>query len=282
MRVLNRALWHKTIHESLLMLVPTAIIVAGFCWVFVYLMSKLELVNIPEFITRMLPKDWLNLTSIPLEKMATREGAIANIYVHPVVVFSCIAWAMVRGSAAVSGEISRGTMELLLAQPISRPTIIFTQAVTAIAGAAVLAAATLCGLAAAFATIPMKETISVWFYEPAAVNLFFYTFGLCGVCTMVSSFDHYRWRTLGIIGIWGVSQVILDVVVRLAQPESYLKNLRWITMVTPWEPTRMLFATPEEFERLQWACNGPLFCIGALSYVAATIIFSRRDIPAPM
>src|SRR5262245_58599456 len=45
-------------------------------------------------------------------------------YVHPLMqVIFCI-WAIGRASGAIAGEIDRGTMELLLAQPLSRSRVV--------------------------------------------------------------------------------------------------------------------------------------------------------------
>jgi ABC-2 type transport system permease protein len=41
-------------------------------------------------------------------------------YVHPVMLLMFCVWAIGRGASAVAGEIDRGTMELLLAQPLAR------------------------------------------------------------------------------------------------------------------------------------------------------------------
>jgi ABC-2 type transport system permease protein len=41
-------------------------------------------------------------------------------YVHPVMELMFCVWAIGRGASAVAGEIDRGTMELLLAQPLAR------------------------------------------------------------------------------------------------------------------------------------------------------------------
>ena len=45
------------------------------------------------------------------------------MYVHPLVLFSAVIWAIMRGSDCVSGEIGRGTMEMLLAQPVRRTSL---------------------------------------------------------------------------------------------------------------------------------------------------------------
>src|SRR5262249_40704059 len=45
-------------------------------------------------------------------------------YVHPLVITTLCIWAIGRASGAIAGEIDRGTMELLLAQPVRRYRIV--------------------------------------------------------------------------------------------------------------------------------------------------------------
>ena len=46
---------------------------------------------------------------------------------HPVIVLTVLGWAISRGSAAVAGEIERGTLDLTLSRPVSRSTYLLTQ-----------------------------------------------------------------------------------------------------------------------------------------------------------
>ena len=45
-------------------------------------------------------------------------------YVHPLMVVTFCVWAIGRAAGAIAGEIDRGTMELLLAQPLARSRLI--------------------------------------------------------------------------------------------------------------------------------------------------------------
>src|SRR6516225_11211414 len=47
-------------------------------------------------------------------------------YVHPLMLILFCVWAIGRASGAVAGEIDRGTMELLLAQPVARYRVVLT------------------------------------------------------------------------------------------------------------------------------------------------------------
>src|SRR5262245_50517641 len=43
---------------------------------------------------------------------------------HPIVLTLCLVWAVGRSSGAVAGELDRGTMELLMSQPVPRNRLI--------------------------------------------------------------------------------------------------------------------------------------------------------------
>jgi ABC-2 type transport system permease protein len=306
--------------------VPCAAVILGFTWLFVYLTNNLAIARLPTLLKYILPTQFLQLNSMSLADWGTRRGLLSAIYIHPIVEFTCIVWAVVRGSAAVSGEISRGTMEMLLAQPISRSAIVFTNAVTTVLGAAVLAGATLVGLTIGVATIPQRlveepaqaevtaqkpeggiggfvaklggefikpmfaapakppepEKIEISFYVPAAVILCLYIAAIGAVATLVSSWDHYRFRTIGIIGIWGVLQIVMDVAVRWVSTSNPLKSLRYGTLKTCFEPQQVLFCEPGETAKLMWLYGSVFVVVILVCYGLAMAIFSRRDLPTPL
>jgi ABC-2 type transport system permease protein len=326
MSLFNRALWRKTIVESMILLVPCTIVILGFTWLFVYLTNNLAISKLPTLLKYILPTQFLQLNSMSLDDWGTRRGLLSAIYIHPVVELTCIVWAVVRGSAAVSGEISRGTMEMLLSQPVSRSAIVVVNAVTTLLGAAVLSGATLVGLAIGVATIPQRvefdeeppaatsqapaggiggfvaklggeflkpltaspkkppepEKIEISFYVPAATILFLYVAAIAAVTTLVSSWDHYRFRTIGIVGIWGVLQIVMDVAVRWVSESNPLRNLRYGTLKTCFEPQQVLFCDPKDFSNLMWTYSMVFVVVIVLCYAVGTVVFNRRDLPTPL
>src|SRR5437763_4271827 len=52
------------------------------------------------------------------------QDTLALVATHPLVQAIVCIWAIGRGAGAIAGEIDRGTMELLLAQPVARTRII--------------------------------------------------------------------------------------------------------------------------------------------------------------
>ncbi len=80
---------------------------------------------------------------------------------HPFVMIVVCTWAISRGSAAVAGEIERGTLDITLSRPVSRPEYLGSQVVGALLGFAVLASALVIGNRIGGLYNPVKEPPSL-------------------------------------------------------------------------------------------------------------------------
>jgi ABC-2 type transport system permease protein len=264
--------------ESLILLVSLALLLFAFAWVYVWLISKIELPVLLDFLLGGL-KDLEKLSGVPFKEVATPEGRVALAFVDPLVHLGVIVWSISRGSDAVSGELERGTLEMLLAQPVSRSAVYLTKAVVAVVGLAVISAALWGGLAVGINLI-VKETNQVWpaMYIPPAINVFGLGFAMAGVAALVSSCDRYRWRTIGVMGAFYAVAVLLKVIARMAPG---WESVGYASIFWPFEPQRMV-ANNENAWRLLAEYNLPLIAVGLASYLAGAIIFCRRDLPAPL
>src|SRR5262249_569700 len=155
----------------------------------------------------------------------------------------------------VSGELNRGTMEMLLAQPISRSQVILSQAMVVVWGLVLLAAATWVGtfvgihtsrakierqpslnmplgynvplpfLKAKIEKVPMRSQVDPRQFIPAAVNLFCLGFCFAGGASLLSACDRYRWRTVGLSISFLVVQTVCKLLGVAAKDWHWLKNL---------------------------------------------------------
>ncbi|MEX2140238.1 MAG: ABC transporter permease subunit [Pirellulales bacterium] len=277
-RPFNRALWTKAARESWGLLASLAVLLFAFAWVYVWLISKIELPVLFQFLTAGL-KDLERLSGVPFKDVATPEGRIALAFVDPLVHLGVIVWAISRGSDAVSGELERGTLEMLLAQPVSRLSIYLSKAVVAVIGLVLISIALWGGLAVGI-TLIVKDTDRVWpaMYVPPTINVFGLGFAMAGIAALVSSWDRYRWRTIGVMGAFYAVAVILKVIARMAlgwEPVGYA-SIFW-----PFEPQRMVANNAAAWPLLI-EYNTPLILVGLVSYIAGAVIFCRRDLPAPL
>jgi ABC-2 type transport system permease protein len=274
---MSRALWSKSFSEARLLLAALTALMFGFMWLFVWLTNQVKL-DAYAIILQHLPPAFEKLAGVPFANLVTYSGRIAMAYVDPVVLLASLSWSISRGSDVVSGEIGRGTMEMLLAQPVRRISVIFTQAAVTTLGAAVLALAALLGTGAGLKAVGLSEQISLAIYIPGAVNLFALMFFLAGASTLMSSWDNHRWRTIGLMVTFYVVELVIKVIARLANDYHWLMNF---TFLGAFDPQTMIIDSEHAWTQSLWH-DGILIGTGLAAYVAAAIVFARRDLPAPI
>ena len=322
--MINRSLLKKSIAEASWLLIACTAAIYSFCWTRVWLVSQFTMGQFQTVLEQF--REYERFSPVPFEQLFTYTGRVAMAYDEPVVVVSVSLWAIARGSDCISGEIGRGTMEMLLAQPVSRMQVLWSQASVTIAGVAVLATASWLGAYTGIMTntveepvvrswtipwlqievpnlladeevqlVPMREKINPVHLAPAAVNLFSFGVFLAGLTTLLSSLDRYRWRTIGLITGFYIFQMILKIVGLAA---DHLAWLRRCTFFTAYEPARFVsiaVGMPESTWNLTlrdaegawigWGSmshNLLLIGLGMIAYLAATLVFQKRDLPAPL
>lgn len=273
----NRALWRKSIVEARLLLLCCTLLLLAFHWLYVWVSSQVKLGALADFLES-LPESFRGLTGMPVRDVATVAGRLALGYLDPVVMVATAVWSIARGTDVVSGEIDRGTMEMLLAQPVRRIEVLLTHAAVTVGGAALLATASLAGTAAGLATVSLEHPVAARLFVWPALNVFAMTFFLIGLSTLVSSCDRYRWRSVGIMGGFYVVSLLLEV---LGKMVPWLGWLRYLTFLGAYEP-QVMVSQPADAVSFSLTYDSVLLSLGLASYIAAAVIFCRRDVPAPI
>lgn len=343
---MNRAVLKKCLLEARLLWGACALGLFAFCWVRVYIVSRLEMSSFASIVEKLWDK-WKDFSPVPLSQLLSYSGRIALTYDEPIVVLCVSIFAIARGSDAISGEINRGTMELLLAQPVSRLQALYSQAAVTVTGLILLALISWCGVWCGIHTIsvkedapvkslhipglpfdipttlpiptrlakipliplpiptefqepekirvPMRERVNTDNIFPGAFNLGCLGFCLAGISTLVSAFDRYRWRTIGLVVGFYVLQMVCKI---LGMAIKEVGWLRQFTIFTPYEPQKFIAAavhTPQDawsvalfdsagnfLEPGPLGYNLILLILGAVCYAAAGLVFHKRDLPAPL
>jgi ABC-2 type transport system permease protein len=283
-------LFAKALRDGRLLLWPLLVFMFGFTWLQIWVSSKISLSAFSEFLINALPKRWEQISGVPFSEVATTAGRIAVTFVHPLILTGCVAWAIARGSDCVSGEIGRGTMEMLLAQPVRRSAVYLTQALATVLGAALLAFAVWCGTVAGLATVELPEVVPAIRFIPPSFNLFALTVCIGGMSALASSWGSQRWQTIGLMCGWYIISTVFKVVGRIADGWNWLT---YVSFMTPFEP-QMLVARPQAAWSVFAYENGSitglglggqqivLIVLGLICYVAGAVVFSRRELPAPL
>jgi len=336
--MLNMTLWRRMFADGMIQLIASVVVLFAFSWISVWMVSLLNIDQV-RIILEQLPSDWEELSPVPWEQVVTYSGRIGVFYEHPVIVLVVLAWAIGRGSDVVSGFLGRGTMEMLLAQPVSRLQLLLTHSTVTFVGLVILVGFTWLGTYTGICTtqievrrtaritipvvgvkipvpytqtepemVPMSKEVDPADFVPAAVNLGALGFFLSGLAALMSSWDRYRWRTIGIVAGFVLVSLIIEVVSLSTKDLAWMQSLTVMSAFEPQlfvsvaayhpEQTWDIFQTTtetvqaiagsdmQETEKITGlgplGCNLVLFGLGCLGYIASAVIFSRRDLPAPI
>jgi ABC-2 type transport system permease protein len=320
---MNRSLVKKSIVESRGLLAACSIALFAFCWIRVWLVGMFEMSRFETVVEQF--REFERFSPIPLDQLFTYAGRISLTFGEPIVLLCICVWTIARGSDCVSGEVGRGTMEMLLAQPVSRLRILWSHAAVTIAGVAALAIASWIGVYCGIRTttvrepapetvfrvpwlgwelsnpmaepemiaVPMADKVDPAVFSVASFNLFSVGVFLAGIATLMSSWDRYRWRTIGLLVGFVVVQMVFKVIALAYQPLSWLGKLtfwsayepeRFVNIAVRWPEQAWSWTAPASSDLLAGpaAYNLLLIGIGIAAYLAAAQIFRIRDLPAPL
>lgn len=293
-------------------------------WIRVWLVASFEMERFQGIVLQ-LWDEFSKFSPVPLSELFTYRGRIARTFTEPIIVVCVTAWGISRGSDSVSGELGRGTLEMVLAQPVGRRQLLGIHALITTAGSCALAALVWLSIVWGIATNqvrsherpsldvpgtgvrvplvflrerevvrPMSEVVEASSQLPGCVNLVCLAVFVAGLSTWLSSWDQYRWRTVGLAVAFLVVESTLHYVA-LAHPQW--RWLDWLSIYAAYNPELhiSLAATAPE-EVWTWVrfdaegkflgpgplgANALLLALGAMLYLAAATIFVRRDIAPP-
>jgi ABC-2 type transport system permease protein len=258
-------------------------------------------------------------------------------YVHPLVQTILCVWAVGRAAGAIAGEIDRGTMELLLAQPLARFRVIAAHLCVDLVTIPVLCLSLWAGNylgvwligpieMRSVKELPNQAAAPAYFLElgpfkipvtsrlapprrtaeesaqrvrarlrvepaefgralPAVAGLLF---AVGGLTTWLSSAGRFRWRVLGVAVLVTLLQFLVNVIGQLDETFTWMRPL---TVFYYYRPQEMVLGKPALVTLSEWNGGRPLvevpalavlFAAGAVGYLMALWVFTRRDVPAPL
>lgn len=265
-----RVLLKKNLDDARWLALGCALTMFAFSWVRVWLVSRIEMARFQAFLD-LLPADFKRFLPVDAEWLVTYPGRIAMTFEEPIIFFGVCLWSIARGSDVVSGELGRGTMEILLAQPIRRWQLILANGLVTMTGTLLLCCAAWAGIYLGLQThsvteevrptwqapfdlpwlggefpvpfakptarrVPLRELVDPVVFAPATFNLGAAGLLLAGFTSLVSAADRWRWRTIGIVAGFLTIQIILKVVT-LTDPS--LAWMRYTSLLCAYEPERL-------------------------------------------
>ena len=318
---MSNPLVKKYLTEGLLLFIGLALGVFIFSWFRVWVVGELDTAQFRQIID-LLPKNWRQFASVDFDWLVSYLGRTSLTLDEPMLVILVCAWGLVRGSDVVSGEMSRGTMEMLISQPLSRQKLYLTHARMTILFLGLLMGICWLGMSLGiwFCSVqestypeikiplvdykiplrflpPNKETIAMAdevnpiLFLPGIMNLFCLAFCFSGFAAFCSSWDRYRWRTIGIVATFFFVNAGMKIMGMGSQRLSWIENCCLFGLYSPaesiesaqrepWSPLYLLSYDAEgTLTGLgTLGCSLLLLAIGVAFYWIGMRIFIKRDL----
>lgn len=219
------------------------------------------------------------------------QSMLSIAFVHPFIQTVFCIWAVGRSASAIAGEIDRGTMELLLAQPIARLRLVSTHFIVDLLLIPGLCVCLLLGMALGTSVITLQN-IHLANFPPALLNAAALMFAVSGYTMFFSAIGRFRWRVLSVaLGVTLV-QFLLNL---LGQLWDVLAVARPFTVFYYYQPQTIVLRDEWNVrvgKGVTWLADGHglfdvnvvlvLVLVGVAGYALALWRFSKRDLPAPL
>jgi ABC-2 type transport system permease protein len=204
--------------------------------------------------------DFTNLTFTP-EAFATLEFLV--LWPLLIGVYGIFA------SISLAREAERGTLDLLLAQPIRRYRVLISKFAVFIFAALVIAVASLLGLL--LGTVIINETVDTLSLALALVEALLLVFSFASFTLLSSVIFLEPRKSLLVAGVFVGGSYIINFIVPILNPSiSWLRN---ISLFYHYQPNEIVNSAS-----LNWTSVSVYTGVSIVCFLAALIIFQKRDL----
>lgn len=204
--------------------------------------------------------------------MFTLSGSIAVGYIHPITIALLAVFAIALPLSGVAGERQRGTLEIVLARPVSRRAYYLTLLVGSTLFIGVAMAAMLLGTLASAAALNVIDELTVTNVPALWLNGVLLYFAIAAISFAASvSFDRTA-PAATIVGAIVLAAYFLQII------GSLWPDAEWLQ---PYSLFHYLNPDVTLTSGLQVLDVAVLAVVGAIAVAYALIVFPRRDLAAP-
>lgn len=191
-------------------------------------------------------------------------------WVHPVVLALVWAHAIVLCTRVPAGEVDRGTIDVLLALPVSRWRVFVTESVVWLGSGLTLIVLALLGNTVGARIGGNVLGVTPDRFVPVAANLLALGTSVGAFAWLVSSLSDRRARALAVALLAVLASFLLNYLAQFWEPA---RRTAWLSVLQYHQPLRAL-----QSGRWPFADLGVLLTVSALMWVAAGWVFARRDL----
>jgi ABC-2 type transport system permease protein len=219
-------------------------------------------------------------------------------YVHPLTQTIFCVWAIGRASGAIAGEIDRGTMELLLAQPLARYRVVLAHLAVDFITIPILCLSLWAGnwlgislfgrIDLGTAGVDRELHIDPTLLRPALANAAALMFAVSGYTMWLSARGRLRGKVMGVAVLVTLLQFLVNVVGQMWESAAFLRPF---TVFYYYQAQQIILKHQWTVDLgPAWHLSTPLAVnvivvlagVGVAGYGLALWTFCRRDLPAPL
>jgi ABC-2 type transport system permease protein len=268
------AMVRRRLAESRWSLGVSAAALFGLSWLFVYATARIE-ARLKSASAGTAMRGAAFLRGLGGAAMDFSSTAIeVAFWSHPFVILILAVWAISRGSAAVAGELERGTLDLVLSRPVSRASYLGAQVAVAVIGLAALAVALVAGNQMGGRYNPVETPPRVWVLARPVLNYAALGLAIYGYTLLLSAVDSVRWRPTLLSSVLTLGGFIALVVANIPTLDEW-KWLEKVSIFKAYNPVEAAVKGESLGFNLQVLAG-----LGAAGIVLAFLAFQRRDLPS--
>jgi ABC-2 type transport system permease protein len=268
----NLAIFQKTLRDSGVSIVLSALGIVGFQVLFVWAMLNMG-TDLMQFISKFpfLTKIFEMGFGIKVGGKVSLTVLFAICFTHAIVL--ALTWGVIIATATRTtvGEVERGTADMLLTLPVSRPEVYTSTSLVWLFAAVLMSICPLVGMGIALQIFETKEVIKLSSYLAPATNFFTLNLAVGSLALLISCFLDRRGVAVGTI----VGLLLCSVVLNFVEPFiEFIKHIRFLGLLNYFRPVDVVRTG-------QWPISSMLVLVGlaAICWTIGLITFSRRDIP---
>jgi ABC-type transport system involved in multi-copper enzyme maturation permease subunit len=200
------------------------------------------------------------------------EMWLMTLFLHPLVLTLYAAITLALASRSLAGEIERGTLDLLLACPVPRGSLVAAASCSIFLVQALLTASALAAMRIGLAVAEIPPPDSLDRFGLVALNLWGLFVAVAGVSLLCSAAASEQGKAIG----RSIGFLVVSFFVNLLA--SFWAKVRWADFASVFhyhQPQPILTG-----REAVWGDLAVLLGVGLVTHVAALAVFVRRDIAA--
>ena len=194
---------------------------------------------------------------------------------HPFLIIAIAIWPIGRASAAIAGEIERGSIDLVLSRPISRTSYFGSQIAVMFIGLLILAVALVAGNLAGTIYNPVEKPPGALQMLDPLINLIALCLSCYGFTVLISAIDIVRWRA----NLFGAFVTLASYVMHVVANIPSLDNVKFLDHYSIFKAYDPVAAFVEGGSKLAFNIE-VLLAIAAIGIAASFVAFWHRDVPS--